>query len=113
MGRLLAGVGLEERIRALPEGLETPVRAGIRSTSTSRIGVATLLGTRHFNVGFVFNALNLGQVSAGGDNFSSGERQLLCLARSILPYHEAPAGTASAVLICDEVRTVLSIALEG
>ena len=46
MGRLLAGVGLEERIRALPEGLETPVRAGIRSTSASTIGLATLLGTR-------------------------------------------------------------------
>ena len=60
MGRLLAGVGLDERIRALPEGLETPVRAGIRSTSASRIGVATLLGTRQSNVGFVFNALNLG-----------------------------------------------------
>ena len=46
MGRLLAGVGLDERIRALPEGLETPVRAGIRSTSASTIGLATLLGTR-------------------------------------------------------------------
>ena len=71
------------------------------------------LARGNVNVGFVFNALNLGQVSAGGDNFSSGERQLLCLARSILPYHEAPAGAASAVLICDEVRTVLSIGLEG
>jgi ABC-type multidrug transport system fused ATPase/permease subunit len=66
--RLLAGVGLEERVRALPNGLETAV-------------------------------------TAGGDNLSSGERQLLCLARAILPYHEAPAGAASAVLICDEVTS--------
>ena len=68
--RLLGSVGLEERVRRLPEGLDAPI-------------------------------------TEGGDNLSSGERQLLCLARSILPFVDQPQDGRSGVLICDEVTSAV------
>lgn len=75
--RALQQSGLEELVRALPQGLDEPVQEG-------------------------------------GNNFSQGERQLLCLARVLVPSDDdrEGGGGAARVLLCDEPTSACDLATD-